>query len=78
MLYAQAVVTPGNTLSGTAALPAGYPLATTILTTIPATNDQTFYGGYLCIRQGFAFTFPGVNGAGTPPTALLATTSATM
>jgi hypothetical protein len=79
MYYAQAVITPGSLIGGTPAAPTKFPLATTILPT-PGTTTSTpdWYGGYKCIRQGFAYTFPGVNGAGTPPTALSATTSATM
>ena len=79
MYYAQAVVTPGNLLGGSAAAPTNYPLATTVLPSPGTTTSAVaWYGGYQCIRQGFAYTFPGVNGAGTPPTALLATASATM
>jgi len=77
MLYAQAVITPGVVIAGTAALPTGYPLATTALTgaAITAYTATIWYGGYLCIRQGDNWTYPGINAAGQ---AMVAAASATM
>lgn len=73
MWHAEAVITPGTTIGGTAGAPTGYPKAVTVISSVPATN--LLVGGYDCIRQGLFWNFPGTNGAGSPPTALAVATS---